>query len=188
MRVLVHCRANSSGTRLSFLDTHLPRAAGDLLIYLLPIDRIRAILILSTLIVLIVPFVVIALRYFKAAPLTSIMGVVFGAAFIGFEISHRSIDFFFVGGRWAPQFANAASAVDRDLVVQRFASWNDIAHAWFFPLMLSFLLASCCFAVATWSDRNRGGWYYLAPIAFAINALRLLARILSTLFRPTLAR
>jgi hypothetical protein len=133
----------------------------DLLIYLLPIDRIRAILILSTLIVLIVPFVVIALRYFKAEPLTSIMGVVFGAAFIGFEISHRSIDFFFVGGRWAPQFANAASAVDRDLIVQRFATWNDIAHAWFFPLMLSFLLASCCFAVATWSDRNRGGWYYL---------------------------
>jgi len=35
-------------------------------------------------------------------------------------------------------------------------------------------------AIATWSDRNRGAWYYLAPIAFAINALRLLARILST--------
>jgi hypothetical protein len=126
-----------------------------------------------------VPFVVIALRYFKAAPLASVIGVVFGAAFIGFEVTHRSLDFFFVGEQWAREFANVATTADRDLILQRFATWNGIAHAWFFPLMLSFLLASCSFAVATWTDRNRGGWYYLGPVAYATNALRLLGRILS---------
>jgi hypothetical protein len=67
----------------------------------------------------------------------------------------------------------------RGLILERFTVWTDIAHASYFPLMLSFFLASCCFAVATWSDRKRGGWYYLAPIAYSINALRLLGRMLS---------
>ena len=46
----------------------------DLLAYLLPIDRVRAILIMSTIVVLIVPFVVIAIRYFEVAPLASLLG------------------------------------------------------------------------------------------------------------------
>src|SRR5215469_16054373 len=61
----------------------------DLMAYLLPIDRVRAILIGSTIVSLMVPFAVIASRYFKIAPVMSIVGVVFGSAFIGFEISHR---------------------------------------------------------------------------------------------------
>ncbi len=151
----------------------------DLHIYLVPIDKVRAILIMGTIVVLLVPFVVIALRYFKVAPLASVLGVIFGAAFIGFELSHRSIDFFVIGAHLAPQFA-AASTPERDMLLQRFIVWNEMAHGWYFPLMLSYLLASCAFAVATWTDRLKGHWYYLAPIAYILNALRLLGRILST--------
>jgi hypothetical protein len=46
--------------------------------------------------------------------------------------------------------------------------------------MLSYLLASCGFAIATWADKQRGRRYYLAPIAYSLNAMRLLGRIVST--------
>jgi hypothetical protein len=104
--------------------SHSPQ--DDLRTYLLPMDRARAILIMGTIVVLIVPFVVITLRSFKAAPVASILGLVFGAAFIGFELSHRSMDFFVVGGKWANQFAHAGSSTEREAILQRFASWNEM--------------------------------------------------------------
>ena len=157
--------------------SHSPQ--DELLIYLLPIDKARAILIMGAIVVLIVPFVVIALRYWTRAPLASVLGVIFGSAFIGFELSHRSVDFFVIGQQWAHDLASA-SATQRELILQRFLRWNEMVRGWYFPLMLSYLLASCAFALATWTDRHRGRWYYLAPIAYILNALRLLGRILGT--------
>lgn len=157
--------------------SHSPQ--DDLLVYLLPIDKIRAILIMGTIVLLVVPFVVIGLRYRNHAPLASVLGVIFGAAFIGFELSHRSVDFFVIGQRWAHDLASASSA-EGELILQRFTFWNEIVKGWTFPLRLSYLLASCAFAVATWADRHRGRWYYLAPAAYILNALRLLGRMLST--------
>jgi hypothetical protein len=157
--------------------SHSPQ--DDLLAYLLPIDRARAILIMGTIVLLIVPFVVIALRCFRLAPMESLLGLVFGVAFIGFELCHRSMDFFVIGEKWANQFAHVGSSGERDAILQRFALWNEMVQGWYFPLMLSYLLASCSFAVATWKDKGRSRWYYFAPIAFALNALRLVGRLLS---------
>jgi hypothetical protein len=152
----------------------------DLRTHLLPMDQVRAIVILGTVVLLIVPFIVITLRYFRVAPLASILGMVFGTAFIGFELAHRSMDFFVVGAKWAHQLSNVSPGAEHEAILQRFTVWNEIVHGWYFPLMLSYLFASCSFAVATWTDKNRGGWYYLAPIANGLNALRLLGRLLST--------
>jgi len=55
---------------------------------------------------------------------------------------------------------------------------HDIDPGWHFVTMSSFLLASIAFAVATWRDTER--WHWLAPAAFALNALRLSGRIAST--------
>ena len=157
--------------------THGP--ADELLNYLLPVDKVRALLIMGTIVALIVPFTVIALRYRNRAPLASAMGLLFGVAFIGFELSYRSVDFFVIGQQWALQFASTSGASPA-IILHRFALWNGIVRGWYFPLMLSYLLASCAFAAATWTDRHRGVWYWLAPVAYVLNALRLLGRILST--------
>src|SRR5260370_17790060 len=85
--------------------SHSPQ--DDLLAYLLPIDRARAILIMATIVPLIVPFVVIALRCFRVAPVESILELVFGVAFIGFELSHRSMDFFVIVDKWDIPFSTA---------------------------------------------------------------------------------
>jgi hypothetical protein len=161
----------------------------ELLGYLLPFDQLRALAIMSTVVLLIVPFVVIALRYRQPAPVASALGLIFGVAFIGFETIHRSTDFFVVGRIWAHEFARAAN---RDAILLRYARWNEMLRGWFFPQLLSYLLASCAFAVATGGDIRRARWlalkipphgirwvYYLAPIAYALNALRLLGRVLS---------
>jgi len=155
------------------------RTPQDEMVYLLPIDQARALAIMGTIVLLIVPFTVIALRYRDTAPLASTLGLIFGVAFVGFETIHRSMDFFVVGRAWAHQFAQAASGPEREAILVRYAHWNEMLKGWFFPQLLSYLLASCAFAVATWHDVRRAGWYYLAPIAYSLNALRLLGRVLS---------
>jgi len=157
----------------------------DLSIFLMPVDRARALLILATIVVLIVPFIVIAIRCFELAPVASIVGLIFGSAFIGFEMVHRSADFFVIGSNWASHFAHAASDAERDTVLHRFALWNEMIKGWFFPQLLSFLICSVSFAIATWKDsRARGAWRCLAPLAFALAVLRLLARLLSSYAGP----
>ena len=149
----------------------------DLMAYVLPIDRARAILVMAEILLRIIPFVVIALHCFRAAPLASVIGLIFGVAFIGFEVSHRSLDLFMVGG-WATQFVHASVPAEREIILQRFSLWNEMARAWYFPLMLSLFLCSCAFAFALWRDKRR--WYWLASLAFSLNAVRLVARLLST--------
>jgi len=150
----------------------------DLKIYLLTVDRARALLVGATILLLIVPFVVIALRYFRAAPLASVLGLIFGTAFIGCEVTYRSLEFFVVGMKWAHKFQNATPEV-REIILHRFAVWTDVAQGWYFPLLLAYLLASCCFLAATWTERGQGWPFQLAPISFGLSALRLLARLLS---------
>jgi hypothetical protein len=122
--------------------SHSP--ADDLATYLLRVDQVRALLVGGAILLLIVPFTVIAIRYFKTAPLTSVLGLVFGSAFVGLEIVHRSLDFFVVGG-WARQFQNA-SAIQRDVILNRLVVWNQIVQGWYFPLMLSFFSPRAAFS------------------------------------------
>ena len=119
----------------------IPKSRGpedDLLIYLQPIERLRAMLVLGTIVLLIVPFAVLALRYTKTAPLASLLGLIFGVGFVGFEFCHRSLDFFLVGGKWAREFTSANLA-ERASILARLERWNEISEAWYFPLLLSYL-------------------------------------------------
>jgi hypothetical protein len=160
----------------------LPASHGpvdDLHAYLLPLDQARAAMVDGTILLLIVPYLVIALRYFGTSPVTAALGLIFGGAFVGFEITQRSIDFFVIGHKWAQQFQNA-SGIEREIILSRFALWNEMVVGWTFPLRLSGFLASCCFLAATLTESGKGPWHMLAPVAFALNALRLLGRLLST--------
>jgi hypothetical protein len=113
-------------------NSHGPQ--DDLLIYLLRVDQIRALLVMGTILLLIVPYTVIALRYRKVAPIASLLGLIFGAAFIGFEMSARSIDFFVVGQHCAHQLESAAASADREAILRQFSMWNDLMLGWNFPL------------------------------------------------------
>ena len=53
-------------------------------------------------------------------------------------------------------------------------------RGWYFPLLLSYLLSSLSFGVATWKDSVKNRWLWLAPAAFVVNAARLMGRLLSS--------
>lgn len=148
----------------------------DLLQRTLVLDRVRSLLIMGGIVALLLPYVTIALARFHKAPAVSVLGVIFGTLFVAAELFHRSLDFFVISMRWAADYQ--ASDLSRDLILQRYGLWNQMVQGWYFPLMLAHLLASICFLVATWEKAGR--WWWLAPAAFALNATRLLGRILST--------
>lgn len=160
------------------MDSRFSQPAGRARDAFVLINRARALLVLASLATLLVPFVVIALCYLKSRPVASLLGLIRGTTFIVFEVSHRSLEYFVVDAKWAHEFFT--TAWDHQAILQRFARWNEILQGWTFPQTLSYFFASCAFAVATWEDGRRGGWYYLAPVAYGLNALRLLGRLLST--------
>jgi hypothetical protein len=146
-----------------------------LLAYLQRVDQLRAIILIASILTLLIPYIVAAERFRQVAPLASAVGLIGGIAFVGFEITARSIDLFLVGQQWAHQFQAATAPSAREMILERFQLWNDVEHAWYFPLLLSHLVSSCGFCLATWKSE---GWSRLGPIAFLLNGLRLIGRML----------
>jgi hypothetical protein len=85
---------------------------------------------------------------------------------------------FVVGRLWAHALRATANASDREMILHRFAECNEILRGWHFPLLLSHLLCSFAFVIATL--RKQDFWQLAAPPAFSLNASRLLGRFLST--------
>jgi hypothetical protein len=160
------------------MESGFPWPTGRPRLYLLTVDQAGAILVGATIILLAVPYIAIAFRYLKSSSMAAMLGLIFGIAFVGLESIERSIDFFIVGARCAHDF-QTASGIEREIILNHLALRNEFVVGWTLQLRLSILLASCCFAVATWQERSRGTWCVLAPIAFSLNALRLLGRLLS---------
>jgi hypothetical protein len=150
----------------------------ELLAHLLPVDRARALLILASILLLVVPYITIAMRYWRATPIASGSGLIAAIAFVGFEFTTRSLDFFVAGQSWANTYRDSGSPLQKAMIVHRYVVWSDMVRGIYFELMLSFLLASCPFFYATLQDQDR--WSRIASLAFALNALRLLGRMAST--------
>lgn len=141
-------------------------------------DRTRALAVLFGIVALAVTYAVIALDRFGKAPLASLLGFTFTMFFVVFELLHRGLDFIVVSQQWAGAFAAATDPAVRETLIARHESWSSFTSGIYFPLMLSGLVAWTCFAIATW--RAGGGWMRLASIAFTINALRTLGRLLGS--------
>lgn len=141
------------------------------------LDRSRALAVLFSIVALAVTYAVIAMDRFARAPLASLLGFTFTMFFIVFELLHRGVDFVMVSQQWAGAFATATDLASRDTLTQRHEFWGSFTGAIYFPLMLSGFLAWTCLAIATWKAGS--GWLRLASIAFTLNALRTLGRIMS---------
>lgn len=159
----------------------IPAAQGpepQLLAYLSTIDRVRAVSILYSIVLLLVAYAVIAVRYWSRLPVVAMLGFSGMLGFVGFELLHRSIDYFVVGRDWAVMLQATTDTEARDDILRRYALWSGFARGLYFPLMLSYFASSIAFCYATMGDK--GTWARIALFAFALNALRLLARMAST--------
>lgn len=151
-------------------------AAGDFAVRISLLDRSRAIALLFSIAGLAITYAVFALDRFAKAPLASLLGFTFTMFFIVFEFLHRGLDFVMVSQQWANAYA--AEPALRGVLAQRHEFWGAFTGAIYFPLMLSGLIAWSCFAIATWNAGS--GWMKLASLAFALNALRTLGRLLGS--------
>jgi hypothetical protein len=64
----------------------IPAAHGpeqELLIYLLRMDRARALLILSSILLLVIPYITITMRYWLATPIAAVSGLIAGISLLG---------------------------------------------------------------------------------------------------------
>lgn len=157
-------------------ETQAP--AADYAVRLGWVDRSRSLAVLFGIMGLAVAYAVIALDRFAKAPLASLLAFGFAMFFILFELLHRGLDLIMVSQQWAGAFATAADPAARETLIQRLDLWGSFSGAFYFPLLLSGLVAWTCFAIATWNAGN--GWLRLASFAFAINALRTLGRLLNS--------
>jgi hypothetical protein len=155
-----------------FLETQA--AAEDFAVRTGWMDRTRALAVLLSIAALAVTYAVFALDRFAKAPLASLLAFTFTMFFVVFEFLHRGLDFVMVSQQWANAYANEPAL--RGVLAERHAFWETFTSAIYFPLMLSGLLAWICFAIATWNAGS--GWLRLASIAFTLNALRTLGRLL----------
>ncbi len=149
-------------------------AAEDYAVRIGWLDRTRALAVLFGIAGLAVTYAVFALDRFSKAPLASLLAFTFCMFFVVFEFLHRGVDFVMVSQQWANAYA--AEPALRGFLAERHEFWGSFTSAIYFPLMLSGLIAWTCFAIATW--KAGPGWMRLASIAFTINALRTLGRLL----------
>jgi hypothetical protein len=146
-----------------------------------PLETVRAVLLLISMFALVPVYVAIALRCFRAAPGTALSGLIFGVAFVLFELAYRTIDLFLVSQVWAAAVRDGGDAAAAAL--ERIQLWEAAIGAWYFVLLAAHLLASICFAAAVHFQRGpdaEGRWDVLAVIAFALNAVRLVGRLLGS--------
>src|SRR5580700_11121849 len=95
-------------------------------------------------------------------------------AFVATEVSARSIDLFLVSRKWATEYHSATSPAIQQLIAARIQLWEESLGAFYFVLLAGHLLASTCFAIATWDDDR---WNRIVSIAFILNAVRLASRV-----------
>jgi hypothetical protein len=141
---------------------------------LLPLDQFRLAVILISFFPILVAFTAVALRRIRSSPAASLLGFTFSFEFVTSEVSTRSIDLFLVSRKWAVEYHSAASPAVQQMIAGRVQLWADSVGAFYFVLLAGHLLASACFAIATW-DGDR--WNRIVAVAFIANAIRLAGRI-----------
>lgn len=141
---------------------------------LLPLDQFRLSVILLSFFPILVAFAAVALRRIRSSPAAALLGFTFSFLFVAAELSARSIDLFLVSRKWAAEYHSATSPAIQQLIAGRIQLWDESLEAFYFVLLAGHLLASTCFAIATWDDDR---WNRIVAIAFVLNAVRLASRV-----------
>ena len=141
---------------------------------LLPLDQFRLSVLLLSFFPILVAFAAVALRRVRSNPAASLLGFTFSFLFVAAEMGARSMDLFLVSRKWAVEYHSATSPAIQQLIAGRIQLWEESVGAFYFVLLSGHLLASTCFALATW-DHDR--WNRIVAVAFILNALRLASRV-----------
>lgn len=139
-----------------------------------PLNIARAVTMLLSFVGLAYLFLVTCGIVARRSPATAVGAGVAFMVFCVMELQLRSIELFHVFLALPPQYQAAATAAQQALVLHDQAQFQGIQHALYFPLGLTWLLASALVCIGLRGSR----FDWLARWAFGLNALRLLLRML----------
>ena len=142
----------------------------------LPLDRARAIAVLLSIPLLFIIFSATVLDRVRRAPGAALIGFAASLFYVMFELSYRSIDFFYISIRTVHAYQIAELDTVKQALIARVSEWDALVSTIYFPLVLVGMTANAAFAI---SLRGERGW--IARVGFAgwtINAVRLLPRVL----------
>lgn len=142
-----------------------------------PLDQFRLSVILLSFFPILVAFAAVALRRVRSSPAAALLGFTFSFLFVAAEMSARSIDLLLVSRKWAVEYHSATSPAIQQLIAGRIQLWEESVGAFYFVLLAGHLLASTCFAIATWDDDR---WNRIVAVAFILNAVRLASRLVES--------
>jgi hypothetical protein len=139
-----------------------------------PLNIARAVTMLFSFVGLAYLFLVTCGILARRSPATAIAAGLGFLVFCVMELQLRSVELFHVFLALPSQYLTATTAAQQAQVLHDAAQFQAIQHALYFPLGLSWLLASALACIALRGSR----WDWLARWAFGLNALRLLLRML----------
>ncbi|WP_394834404.1 hypothetical protein LVJ94_48685 [Pendulispora rubella] len=142
----------------------------------MPIDRVRAVVIMFSILAMLGVYMATAFERAKRAPGAALVGFAAALLFGAFDLGYRSIDFFFVTQRWAAEYQSTQVESVKLLLIERVATWDQIVSAIYFPLILATLVANASFTLAMRTERGR--FARLAFAAWIIDTVRRFVRVL----------
>lgn len=139
-----------------------------------PLNYVRAVLVLTSMFVMVPGFLILSLSFYRERALLGLVAAVFFLFFCLFEVTYRSIELFQVTATWGAEYASAAPSARVELL-PKFEIFYGAVEALYFPLLVSFLVASAClFFAAIGNPAHR-----LIAIGMGIHVLQQIARLTS---------
>ena len=123
-----------------------------------------------------------ALGRWSRAPGAALVGFASTLLVVAFELAQRAMELFLVRWQWAREYQVAPAVATQEAIVGRVAQWHHVTDALFFAAVLMLLVASCAFALAFFRAPER--WARLVSLAWALNAARLVGRLIGYASEP----
>jgi hypothetical protein len=137
-------------------------------------DQIRCVGILVSFLLLPNYYLAVATYLAKRRPVAAALGAAFSLMFVLIEILHRTVDCFFVSGRWASAAAMSKGAALEGLLVN-IRDWDELTNAIYVPLLAAHLMALLYFLRATVALEYP--WKAVLSATLIINCVCVVARL-----------
>ncbi len=141
------------------------------------LDRMRAAAVLLSITLLFIILTATAFDRVRRAPGAALVGFAGTVLFTLFELGYRSVDLFYISIHTVSAYQAAELEPVKQALIARVTEWDSLVSAIYFPLVLGGFTANAAFALAMRHERGWAG--RVGFIAFAVNALRLIPRLLS---------
>jgi|SRR5688572_11255453 len=161
--------------RFVFMSVPQPKNfAEELVLGSMPIHIWRSTLLLLSFFALIYVYAVIVFHEFKKSVLLYTTAFIGLLIFCFLEIGIRSVELFYTQIQLPTEFVNAKDELVKNSILDKYAAFQSIKGALYFPLLFSQGISSAIIAYLFSTKQKEN---YLIKVAFGVNAVRIAGRL-----------